>query len=333
MSVWNAQYRRWTGESVSIWKRRLSIARYGLRLCLAGKAIRAFLFLSLVQWLSLTFAFLIFGQLVTPGSALADWITVKTGTRVGAVIDGISAWALLYPEITVDGIYRIGYFVLRFTATPLSILIVALFIHKLIAQDLASQAIVIYNSKALTRWDYLIGKFIVVSTILSTIWILPVVGSWIIGNVLAPDWAFFYHTFPSLLRGLAVGIVAILPLSLVALAVSSMAQKTGAAIAYWILGWITLSIVAGLSAFTSPTLAYLNPFNAIDSLSDAIFRMDSFISDAQSMLPFINQAAARIDLRLDDIPVTDGSIVTPAFFLIALSVLSIVFVNRRITAS
>lgn len=334
MSDWKPQYRRWKGQSVSLWKRRFSIARYGLRLCLAGKAIRAFLFLSFSQLLFLCAVFIIFGQLVTPGSVLVEWIQSKSGERTGTIINGLSSWALLYPEIFVDGIYRIGFFFIKYASMPLTLVIVALFVHKLIAQDLASQAIVIYNSKALTRWDYLTGKFIVVATILSLIWILPIIASWIIGNALSPDWAFFYHSFPSLMRGLLVGAIAVSSLSLIALAVSSLAQKTGTAIAYWILGWVILSSLASLSQFLNPAFDYINPFAAIDTLSSAIFRMDSFISEAQSTIPFIDQAIARIsDLDLDKIPATDGSIIVPSLFLATLSAISILIINRRTATS
>jgi len=139
----------------------------------------------------------------------------------------------------VDGIYRIAFYLAKYSASPLSLIIVALFIHRLIALDLASQAIVIYNSKALTRWDYLIGKFLIAICILSLVWIIPIVASWLIGNTLSPDIQFFLYTFPSLAKSLLVGFVAVLTFSLFALAVSSLAKRTGSAVAYWILGWIS----------------------------------------------------------------------------------------------
>lgn len=335
MSEWKPQYRRWKGESVGLWKRRWAISRYGLRLCLSGKIIKAFLFIGIGQALFLSLVFVLFGQLVTPESSLVNWIGKAGGEKIVTIINGITSWALLYPEICVDGIYRIGYFLMRFPASFLSIVLVALFIHKLIAHDLASQAIVIYNSKALTRWDYLAGKFTIVASILSLVWIFPILSSWLFGNILAPDWAFFFHTFPSLIRGLAVGIVATISLSSIALAVSSLAKKTGTAIAFWIMGWISLNLISDLSRFSYSWLEFVNPLKAINELSESVFKMDSFISEAQSTLPFIDRIIAKATSlkSLDEIPASDGSLLAPLAVLTAVSALSLFIVHRRIAAS
>jgi hypothetical protein len=224
---------------------------------------------------------------------------------------------------------------MRFPASLLSIVIVALFIHKLIAHDLASQAIVIYNSKALTRWDYLAGKFTIVATILSLVWIFPILSSWLIGNLLAPDWAFFAHTFPSLIRGLVVGIVATLSLSSIALAVSSLAKKTGTAIAFWILGWISLNLISDLSRISYSWFEYVNPLKSINELSEGVFKMDSLITEAQNSLPFIDRVVAKATSlqSLDQIPASDGTLLAPLIALTAMSALSLFIVHRRIAVS
>lgn len=335
MSEWKPQYRRWKGESVGPWKRRLAISRYGLRLCLSGKIIKAFLFIGIGQALFLSLIYVVLGQLLTPESSLVNWIEKTGGERIVTIINGITSWALLYPEICVDGVYRVSYFLMRFPASLLSIVIVALFIHKLIAHDMASQAIVIYNSKALTRWDYLAGKFTIVASILSLVWIFPILSSWLVGNLLAPDWAFFVHTFPSLIRGLTVGIVATLSLSSIALAVSSLAKKTGTAIAFWILGWISLNLISDLSRISYSWFEYVNPLKSINELSEGVFKMDSFITEAQNNLPFIDRVVAKATSleSLDQIPASDGALMAPLIALTAMSALSLFIVHRRIAVS
>ncbi len=333
--AWNAQYRRWEGQSVGVWQRRLSIARYGLRLCLAGKIIKIFLVLAFAQTLVLGGVFFLFGQLVAPESALLGWLEGIGGQEIVRVISGLTSWALLYPEICVDGVYRVMFYLLTFSCPFLSMIIVALFVHRLIANDLASNAIVIYNSKALTRWDYLIGKFMVVSTILSVVWLLPVVASWLLSNFLSPDWSFFYHSFPSLLRGLAIGFVSVVSLSCLALLVSSFAKKTGAAVAYWILGWITVGIVASVASIAHPAFNYISPTQAIYALSAGIFRMLDLVTDAQDMLPFFGGFFNRMSDGVDpsDLPIGNGEIVLPLLSLSLYCFLSIVVVSRKVRAS
>lgn len=333
--AWNAEYRRWKGESVGVWSRRRSIARYGLRLCLSGKAIKVFLVLAFSQALVLSAVFFVFGQLMSPGSALIGWLESIGGTEVTAMVNAITSWALLYPEICVDGIYRIMFFFMKFSSPFLSLIIVALFVHRLIAHDMASQAIVIYNSKALTRWDYLIGKFCIVASILSVIWILPVVVSWVIGNMLSPDWSFFVHSFPSLMRGLVVGLVAVVSLSCLAMLVSSFARKTGAAVAYWVLGWLVLRFVASVASLAHPSLSYLSPLDALSTFSSGVFRMQDLLTDARSMLPFFDSFFGRMtnNNTPEIIPVSNGEVILPLLVLSLYCVISVFVVNKRISAS
>lgn len=331
--AWSASYRRWEGKSVGVWQRRLSIARYGLRLCLAGKVITAFLILSLSQALVMSGIFFFFGQLVAPESALLSFITSRGGEQATALINALSSWALLYPEICVDGVYRMVFFVFEYSPPFFTLIIVSLFVHKLIANDLASNAIVIYNSKALTRWDYLTGKFIVVATILSVIWILPIVIAWLLGNLLSPDWSFFYHSFPSLIRGLSLGVVAVISLSLLAMLVSSLAKRSGAAVTFWILGWISLNVIGGIAGLAHPSLKYVSPSDAISALTGGIYRIANFLVDAQSILPFFGGFLSQFDVeKTSEIPIGNGEVLLPILSLTAYSVISIVIVSRRVRA-
>lgn len=312
----------------------MSIARYGLRLCLSGKVIKIFLVLAGAQALILSGVFFFYGQLVAPESALLDWLERLGGEQVRTLFNAITSWALLYPEICVDGIYRIMFYFLSFSGPFLSMIIVALFVHRLIANDLASNAIVIYNSKALTRWDYLIGKFTIVSSILSVVWIFPVLVSWVLGNLLSPDWSFFYHSFPSLLRGLTLGLVAVVSLSCLALLVSSLAKKTGAAVAFWILGWISLSVVSSVASYAHPALDYLSPTQALYGLSAGIFRLLDLVVDAQGMLPFFGGFFNRMSNGMDpsELPIDNGEIFLPLLALGSYCLVSILVVSRRVKA-
>ena len=344
MKTWRPDYRRWQGQATGVWARRFSITRYGLKLCLAGKAIRFFILIAFLQGLVLSVLFGLLGQIVNPESALSNWIGGVAGERNAAIINGLTAWALVYPEICIDGVYRGAFYLAKFSASPLSLIIIALFIHRLIALDLASQAIVIYNSKALTRWDYLIGKFLIAVCILSFIWIAPVVAAWLIGNTLSPDIRFFVYTFPSLARSVIVGIVATLTFSIFALAISSLAKRTGSAVAYWILSWVSLGIFSGIAKATYPILRFINPFSAINEFSAGVFRMNSFFQRAREELPVFNSYLESFIRRniddgktlssvVDEIPATDGSLIAPTLFLIIVCLASAAIANRRIALS
>lgn len=333
--AWRAEYRRWTGESVGVWTRRISIARYGLRLSLKGKIPRAFLFLAALQALPLAAVFFLFGQFASPDSALLGWVADKGGSEVVEVINAVSSWLLLYPEICVAGIYRGMFGLLAFSAPLFSVIMVTFFVHRLIAGDVASHAIVIYKSKALTRWDYILGKFGVVAPILAVIWILPVVVSWMLGNLLSPDWTFFWHSLPALLRGLAVGSVAVVSLSCIALAVSATAGRSRAAVAYWIIGWIVVMIVANVASIAHGSFSLLNPGTSIAEFSAGLYRIDKLWEEARGMLPFFDGFVSKINVEeVGEIAdKAGGSVWLPLAALSAMSAASLWIVDRKVMKS
>ena len=76
----------------------------------------------------------------------------------------------------------------------------------LITRDLACNAIVIYSSKAVSRGDYLLGKFATAFGFLTLTWLGPVCAAWFLGNLLAPDWRFFWHARGALVNILIYGL-------------------------------------------------------------------------------------------------------------------------------
>ena len=55
--------------------------------------------------------------------------------------------------------------------------------------DLASNAILIYSSKALSRFDYILGKFGIAFTLLSLLCLAPLIAVWFVGNLLSGGFA------------------------------------------------------------------------------------------------------------------------------------------------
>ncbi len=324
------RYQHWQGQSTGIWQRRLTITRYGLRLCLQSKLLLALLAIAWVAALGLVGIYFLVGQLMAPDSALLASFITKLSPQIQNVIRGAVSWILLYPEITVDGIYRVtfyfvtlGYFALCFVAT-------SLFVPKLIAHDQASQAIIIYNSKALTRFDYLLGKFGIVFTLLSALTIAPLTFAWIAGNLMSPDWSFFVHSFPTLARSLCVCGLFVVTLSLLALALSSLAKKTSVATALWILFWIISSTVSGAAEKLFSWGGYLSPHRLFNALADQLYDLGSLLTAAQTSLPFFDQATRAI-FRNVHVATTaqPPSLVVPLGFAAAFCVISVAILFKR----
>lgn len=312
----NNGYTRWSGVSTGIWQRRWVITRTGLDLCLKQKVLRAVIILVFAATLGFTSIILFVGQLSGPDSRLLAYLGDRLGEAFAQTANGLASWVLLYPEIIVDGMYRVIYYFLAQVSLLASFLAIALFIAKLITHDIASQAIVIYNSKALTRFDYLFGKFGIVALILSLIWIVPIVFLWVVGNLMSPDWAFFFHSFKALLRALFVSGSAVVSLSLLALALSALARRTSLAVSLWIMVWIFSGMLATAAQAVYPMGGYVSISYTLRSLAWAGFRLDEVWTNATTMLPFFSLIFPQTPTELpDQFSPGPSSVAQPLLFL------------------
>ncbi|MBL9204783.1 MAG: hypothetical protein JNN01_06840 [Opitutaceae bacterium] len=331
MSSLNHGYQHWTGVSTGIWQRRWTITSYGLRLCWQSRFLKVLFAVAWVGALFLMAFYFLIGQLLTPDSSLVTTITENLGKRAQSVINGLSAWILLYPEVSVDGLYRVVFSWATQLYSALAFFAVALFVPKLIAHDLASNAILIYNSKALTRFDYILGKFGIAFTLLGLLCLAPLIAVWFVGNLLSPDWGFFYHGFPALLRAVSVGLLGVTTYSLLAMAVSSLAKRTSSATAFWILAWIISGMIANTTGRFVSWGRYLSPATCLDHISRYLYDLGGVLEKAKAMLPFFQSTLDQLPRRnpLNSVPVSDGLWV-PLIFLLAFWALCFFAISKRV---
>lgn len=331
MASLNNGYTRWSGESTGIWQRRWVITQTGLSLCFKQKVLRAIIFLVFSTTLFQLAIILFAGQLTSPDSRLIVFFGNAFGEDALRAANGMASWVLLYPEVVVDGLFRVVFFQLAYTSTFASFFAIALFIAKLITHDIASQAIVIYNSKALTRFDYFLGKLGIVAIILSLIWIVPVLFLWVVGNLVSPDWSFFIHSFKALLRALLVAVVAIVSLSFLSMALSALARKTSFAVSLWIMLWIFSGLIGGAAQLVHPFGGYVSVPYALKSFAWAVYRLDEVWNNAASMLPFFGMFFGNAPSEFpSEWQLGPTSVWQPLFFLGLFVGLSAFILNRRI---
>jgi len=331
MSALTHGYQHWTGTSTSIWQRRVAIARQGLRLCWRSRLLKI---VFAIVWVSalglLAFHFLV-GQLLSPESALLGYIAENFGERAKAVVDGLAAWILLYPDVSVDGLYRFTFSYASQLYGAISFYAVALFVPKLISHDLSSRAILVYNSKALSRFDYLLGKFGIVFSLLSALTIAPLVVVWFLGNAMSPDWSFFWHGFPALVTALAVGLITVTSIGLFALAVSSLAKRTSTATAFWILAWVVSGFVAGASSRVFSWGRYLSPANCLREISTQLYNVAGVVEHAKDVLPFFRSTLESLPRKSSILAATPTeSIWVPVVFLCGFCALALLAISKRV---
>jgi hypothetical protein len=164
----------------------------------------------------------------------------------------------------------------------------------LVTRDLASKAIIIYASKALNRSDYFLGKFCTAFGLLSLTWLGPVCAAWFLGNLVAPDWRFFWHSRAALGHALVYGISSLVVLSLLALGVSALSSKEKSTPVFWYLWWILGGVVGPIAAQTQPWLRHVSFKYNLDQLALAVFRPGEDIRIAQENIPLLGDMLRNI---------------------------------------
>jgi hypothetical protein len=133
----------------------------------------------------------------------------------------------------------------RYPQGVLMVLLIGIIAPPLIASDLRTRAYLLYFSRPIHRWDYVLGKSFVVWAYLFAITALPALGLYALGVALSPSLDVLTYTWDLPLRILAASIWLILPTTALALCYSSLTGESRYAgfawFATWALGWVAYS--------------------------------------------------------------------------------------------
>lgn len=329
-SLLDVGYRHWNGTARPVWARRATVAGHTLRVCLQGRFVRFLLAASWVLSLVSVLATFTIGQILVPEGLLQPLIDLLEG-RVQQTVRGISAWLALYPDITVRAVVNFQLLHLSNFLQVISFLILTVILPRLITRDLASNAIVVYSSRAISRFDYLVGKLAGLLGVLSLSWLGPVVAAWFLGNVVAPDWSFFWHSRIALAHAILAILPAMLATALLALAISALSSNGRITVGIWLVVWLLTGALVPLAEHTRPWLAWLSFGHDIEQWSLAVFKPHRDFALARDSLPFFRNIFGGIDESAVQ-SWGEASMLGPAIGLAAATGLSLIILIRRIQA-
>ena len=245
MPLHDSSYQHWDGQHLGIWWRRAVIAGNGLKGCLQNKWMRHLITLCWAQSLAIAAILFLIGQLLVSDSVVVRWLE-HLSPQLRSVGSGLIDWLVSHPEISVRTEENVLFF---FFCRPLllfSLVAIILALPHLITRDLSSRAIIIYSSKAVGRTDYLIGKFGTIFGLLCLTWLGPLCVAWLLGNLLAPNWHFFWHSRVALGNTVLFVLASMVILSVLGLGVSAMAQKEKSVVGVWLLMWLAAGSLANI---------------------------------------------------------------------------------------
>lgn len=268
------------------------------------------------------------GQLLIPDSVIVLWLG-NLNPQLQMIGRGLMDWLVKNPHISVHSVYN---FFMYFFSTRLigpSIVAVALAIPHLISRDLAGNAMVVYSSKAIGRFDYFLGKFGVLFGLLCLTWLGPVCVVWFMGNLLATDWNFFWHSRAALGNALIFVLSGMVALSFLGLGVSAISPREKNTVALWVAWWLVGNALVPLGRRTNTWLEYLSFQFDLKQISLAVFRLQADLEAARENLPFFGemlQGVRRTTLAAMENP----EWIRPALALALMSGLAAVVVGRRV---
>jgi len=328
MPLHDIHYKHWDGVHLGLWRRRLVIAQNGLTACLRNKWLRHVVVLSWGTALVMTALLFMVGQLLVADSIVVQWVG-NFNPMLQSFVKTLTTWLEQHPEISVRTTQNVLFYFFCTYLLRASIFILGMAMPMLITRDLASNAIIIYSSKAVSRGDYLLGKFSTAFGLLALAWLGPICAAWFLGNLLTPDWRFFWHARAALGHTLLYGLGAMTLLSLLALGVSAVSSREKSTTALWYIWWIVGGVVAPIAQHTQPWLQHLSFNYNLNQLALAIFQPGKDIATAQESIPMLGDMLRGIrpeTLSALNSPTTWGAL----FWSLIMIVLAAIILNRRV---
>jgi hypothetical protein len=311
MPLHDVNYKHWEGTHLGVWERRWAIAKNGLGACLQNRWMWN---LVVMCWgagmIAATVLFLV-GQLLVPDSVVVGWVS-KFNPRLQTFVGLLTGWLANHPDISIGATQDVLFYYFCTWMLRVGIFALGVAVPVLITRDLACNAIVIYASKAVSRGDYLLGKFSTAFGLLTLTWLGPVCAAWFLGNLLSPDWNFFWHARVALENILIYGLTSMAVLSLLALGVSSIGMKEKSTTAVWFMWWILGGVIGPIALHTKqPWLRHLSFNFDLDQIALATFRVGDNLRTAEASIPILGQMLednnrSRIVAALDT-PVLSGT--------------------------
>lgn len=288
MALHDVHYQHWSGAHDGIWTRRAVIAAHGLRASLSGRWMRYALMGSWALALGLTALMFVMGQLLVEDSLVVQWATTLRG-GAQAFVGGLANWLGAHPEVSVRTAENALFYAYTGVSISINVIVVMLALPHLITRDLSSNALLIYSSKALTRWDYLLGKFGTIFGLLCLTWIGPACLAWILGNLLAPKWHFFWHGRVALAHTLLFAIGGAGFLALLGLGVSAASSKEKGAVGFWLVLWLVGNALVPISEKTSPWLQFLSFREDLRQLAIRVYSPSQDLERLKTNIPVFGE--------------------------------------------
>ena len=185
----------------------------------------------------------------------------------------------------------------RYPQGTLMVLLVGMIAPSLVSLDFRSRAFLLYFSRPITPFEYIVGKAMVVWCYLAAITTLPALTLYVLGVLLSPEIGVVLETWDLPFRILGASLVLMVPTTALALFFSSMTSESRYAgfawFAVWGLGWAAYANLEAVSAGKQWSMISL--YHMLGRVQAWVFGLSTDINDVTSATaaPGRHRAAVR----------------------------------------
>lgn len=295
MPIHNLGYREWSGVLQSFGSRWLVVAQIGIQRAWQSAWLRRVLVFSWMPAALMGFVIFFYERAKEEGGPVSEAVVgllriILSGSQRMEIMPGLSV-----PNSAFDSPEALAADRHQFWSTLLLALfqrsqafllipIVGLIAPPLISQDVRSRAFLLYFSRPLSRWQYILGKAAVVLFYTSLVTLLPGLLLYTSGVLLSKSLAIVLYTWDIPLRICAVAAVVTIPCTCLSLMFSSLTTESRFASCAWFSVWIFgYATHAAMLPFSGPDnhvlIQCLSLFHLLRDLGGWILDVDTGVSD------------------------------------------------------
>jgi ABC-2 type transport system permease protein len=266
MPIFDQGYQHWQGKLHAQAWRWLPITLQGARTQLKNRWVRFGMLAALGPAVLLS-AFLAVWSLFEKNSSLLTPFLFFFQNLPDAIKAGPKGFRTAFWTLAFRQFFGIQLF--------FSMILVLLIGPDLISQDLRFNAIPLYLSRPVRRFEYFLGKLGVIAAYLSVVTIIPVLVAFLLGFGFGLDPSVFRDTARLLFASIAFGAIVVVSAGLLMLALSSLSRNSRYVGAMWLALWLVGDFASGILVRTvradwCPLVSYTENLNRVrDALIDA----------------------------------------------------------------
>ncbi len=301
MPIAERGYRHWEGKRTGALSRCFAITRFEVSIAYqSSRLLRRFLFIAWMPILYFCPLFLAIGYVADPSNDL------RSGAMLTEIAGELFPREVIEqlrenPEIYLPAIWSVVFYLFfAWTQSLLSMIVVAIAGPPLIARDHKSKAFLVYFSKPIQAWQYLLGKLATVVFFVLSMTLIPALLLYSISIALSPDGTTLTATLPIIFKASLASLITAVPIGLVVLMISSLTKDRRIATFAWLVLWIFGEISFRVLTATSALSANARPpaWASLLSLRELSMRAVSGIFQVRSSIETVFQGLGESGDRL-----------------------------------